>query len=121
MNKLNRGIVISASEYSRPFYEDLMKSLKTDYPIYICWEGLGRPEGSFEIGAIMNLSNGTIISYLKKGSKLWDWINYDGKKEKWVKVLDYHNDMSNERHSAMRNVARTEINYWKNYKPTIFK
>ena len=27
--------------------------------------------------------------------------------------------MSNERHSAMRNVARTEINYWKNYKPTI--
>jgi len=40
-------------------------------------------------------------------------------KEKWVKVFDYHNDMSNERHSAMRNVARTEINYWKNYKPTI--
>ena len=30
-------------------------------------------------------------------------------KEKWVKVFDYHNDMSNERHSAMRNVARTEI------------
>lgn len=28
---------------------------------------------------------------------------------RWVKVFDYHSDMSNERHSAMRNVARTEI------------
>lgn len=52
MAKISRGIVISASEYSRPFYEDLMKSIKTDYPIYICWEGLGRPGGSYEIGAI---------------------------------------------------------------------
>jgi phosphatidylinositol kinase/protein kinase (PI-3 family) len=52
MATISKGIVISASEYSRPFYEDLMKSIKTDYPIYICWEGLGRPEESFEIGAI---------------------------------------------------------------------
>ena len=29
--------------------------------------------------------------------------------ERWKKVFDYHNDMSNERHSTMRNVARTEI------------
>ena len=29
--------------------------------------------------------------------------------ERWTKVFDYHNDMSNERHSTMRNVARTEI------------
>lgn len=60
MEKVSRGIVISASEYSRLFYEDLMKSIKTDYPIYICWEGLGRPEGSFELGAI------------KKGSEIFN-------------------------------------------------
>lgn len=33
--------------------------------------------------------------------------------EKWIKVFDYHNDMSNERHSTIRNVARTEIEYFK--------
>lgn len=36
-------------------------------------------------------------------------------KEKWIKVFDYHNDMSNERHSSMRNVARVEIDYWTNF------
>lgn len=64
MAKIPRGIVISASEYSRPFYEDLMKSIKTDYPIYVCWEGLGRPYGSFELGAI------------KKGAELFDEFVY---------------------------------------------
>lgn len=64
MERISKGIVISASEYSRPFYEDLMKSIKTDYPIYICWEGLGRPEGSYELGAI------------KKGSELFDEFVY---------------------------------------------
>lgn len=29
--------------------------------------------------------------------------------ERWVKVFNYHNDVSNERHSTMRNVAMTEI------------
>lgn len=64
MATISKGIVISASEYSRLFYEDLMRSIKTDYPIYICWEGLGRPEGSFELGAI------------KKGSELFDEFVY---------------------------------------------
>lgn len=62
--KISKGIVISASEYSRPFYEDLMKSIKTDYPIYICWEGVGRPDKSFELGAI------------KKGAELFDEFIY---------------------------------------------
>lgn len=61
---MTKGIVISASEYSRNFYEDLMKSIKTDYPIYICWEGVGRLEGSFELGAI------------KKGAELFDQFIY---------------------------------------------
>lgn len=64
MAKISKGIVISASEYSRNFYEDLMKSIKTDYPIYICWEGLGRPVGSFELGAI------------RKGVELFDEFIY---------------------------------------------
>lgn len=64
MAKISKGIVISASEYSRNFYEDLMKSIKTDYPIYVCWEGLGRPIGSFELGAI------------KKGVELFDEFIY---------------------------------------------
>ena len=29
--------------------------------------------------------------------------------ERWIKVFDYHCDMSDERHLTMRNVARTEI------------
>lgn len=32
-----------------------------------------------------------------------------GEVEKWIKIFDYHSDMSNKRHSTMRNVARTEI------------
>lgn len=61
---MNKGIVISSSEYSKPFLMDLLATLKTDYPIYICWEGLGRPEGSFEIGAI------------RKGMELFDEFIY---------------------------------------------
>jgi len=57
---LNRGIVIGASEFTRPYFEELIKSIKTNYPIYVCWEGLGREVGSFEIGAI------------EAGSKIFD-------------------------------------------------
>lgn len=47
-----KGIVIATREESRQFLEELLKSIKTDYPIYICWEGLGRPMDSYELGAI---------------------------------------------------------------------
>lgn len=60
----NKGIVISASEYSRPFFEDCIRSIKTDYPIYVCWEGIGRPVGSYELGAI------------KRGAELFDEFVY---------------------------------------------
>lgn len=33
------------------------------------------------IGEIMNLHQSTIIKYLKKGSKIWDWCHYDAKEE----------------------------------------
>ena len=42
-----------------------------------------------------------------------------GEKEKWVKIFDYHNDVSNDRHTAMRNTARVEIEYWDKYPSTI--
>ena len=64
MATISRGIVISASEYSRHFFEDCIKSIKTDYPIYVCWEGIGRPTGSFELGAI------------KRGAELFDEFVY---------------------------------------------
>ena len=38
------------------------------------------------IGKIMKLSRHTIRRYLIKGSKIWDWINYDAKEEK-IKTL----------------------------------
>jgi uncharacterized protein YegP (UPF0339 family) len=37
---------------------------------------------TIEIGKLMKLNCGTIRTYLIKGSKIWDWINYDGKEEK---------------------------------------
>ena len=35
-----------------------------------------------EIANIMSMNRTTIISYLKKGSKIWDWCCYDTKEEK---------------------------------------
>lgn len=61
---MTKGIVIGASEATRPFYNDLMATIKTDYPVYTCWEELGRPKGSYEIGAI------------EAGSKLFDEFIY---------------------------------------------
>ncbi|GCD12885.1 hypothetical protein [Clostridium tagluense] len=34
-----------------------------------------------EIGKIVGLGKNTIQRYLKKGNKIWDWCNYDGKEE----------------------------------------
>ena len=34
-----------------------------------------------QIGKIMNISRTTIKKYLKKGTKIWDWISYDAKEE----------------------------------------
>lgn len=56
----NRGIVIGTSEETTPFLLDLIKSIKTDYPIYICKAGTDRPINSYEIGSI------------KKGKELFD-------------------------------------------------
>lgn len=36
-----------------------------------------------EIGKMMGLHQDTIIKYLKKGSKVWDWVGYDPKEEKF--------------------------------------
>lgn len=36
---------------------------------------------TLEIGKMMKLNRSTIIEYLKKGSKIWDWINYNPKEE----------------------------------------
>lgn len=55
MTKIPKGIVISTSTYSAPFFKDFMKSLKDHemrYPMHISFEGVTRPMGSFEIGAI---------------------------------------------------------------------
>ena len=52
MEKIHRGIVIACTESSRPFYEDLCKSLKTKYPIYFSWEGIDRPHNSHEYAAV---------------------------------------------------------------------
>lgn len=40
-----------------------------------------------DIGEIMNLSNGTIGVYLKKGSKIWDWCEYNPKSERTKSIL----------------------------------
>ena len=34
-----------------------------------------------KIGELMNLNKQTIMKYLKKGTKIWDWCNYDTKEE----------------------------------------
>ena len=34
-----------------------------------------------DIGRIMNLSETTIRKYLKQGTEIWDWINYDANEE----------------------------------------
>jgi hypothetical protein len=52
MNKTHRGIVIACTEKSRPFYEELVKTLKTPYPILFSWEGAGRDVQSHEYGAV---------------------------------------------------------------------
>lgn len=52
MNKIPKGIVIACTEKSRPFYEDLVKTLKTPYPILFSWEGAGRDIQSHEYGAV---------------------------------------------------------------------
>lgn len=49
---IKRGIVIGCVEDQRGFYEDMVKSLKTTYPIIFSWGGLDRPVESFEYGAI---------------------------------------------------------------------
>ncbi len=49
---MKRGIVIACIESQRQFYEDMVKSLKTPYPIVFSWEGVDRPENSHEYGAI---------------------------------------------------------------------
>ena len=54
MDKISKGIVISCTEKSRPFYEDLCKTLKTKYPILFSWEGVDRPENSHEYAAVAN-------------------------------------------------------------------
>lgn len=36
-----------------------------------------------DIGRLMKITKETVCVYLKKGSKIWDWINYDAKKEKF--------------------------------------
>ena len=33
-------------------------------------------------------------------------------KEKWIKIFDYHSDLSNEKNTYARNSARVEIEYW---------
>ena len=39
-------------------------------------------------------------------------IFLEGEKDKWIKIFDYHSDVSNERHTIMRMVARVEIDYF---------
>ena len=36
---------------------------------------------AIDISKIMKLSHSTICNYLKRGSEIWDWINYNGKEE----------------------------------------
>lgn len=44
---------------------------------------------SKDIGNIFKVNNNTISSYLKKGSKIWDWISYDGEKERKLGIDNY--------------------------------
>jgi len=34
-----------------------------------------------EIGKMMNMGRTTVLNYLKRGSKIWDWIDYNAKEE----------------------------------------
>lgn len=52
MDTLKKGIVIACTEASRPFYEDMVKTLKTPYPILFSWEEVDRPSNSHEYGAV---------------------------------------------------------------------
>lgn len=66
-------------------------------------------ENTFKVNDIEIVDNNgktlSVKSFLKQS-----FIKYlQADIERWTKVFDYHNDMSNERHSTMRNVARTEI------------
>lgn len=49
---MRQGIVIACTEKHRPFYEDMVKTLKTKYPVVFSWEGVDRPEQSHEYGAV---------------------------------------------------------------------
>lgn len=35
-----------------------------------------------QIGELMKLSSVTVVNYLKRGTKIWDWCNYNAKEEK---------------------------------------
>ena len=52
MEKIHRGIVIACTEKLRPFYEDLIKTINTKYPILFSWEGTDRPHNSHEYAAV---------------------------------------------------------------------
>lgn len=53
MPKIKQGIVICHHPDNKPFLDDLLKSIdKTEYPIFVCEDGIDRPENSFELGAI---------------------------------------------------------------------
>jgi hypothetical protein len=73
---------------------------------------LWRPKGEkLEVyGRLVNFIESLLV---EERNKVLDLAKEE--KEKWVKIFDYHSDMSNERHSAMRNIARVEIQYWENY------
>jgi hypothetical protein len=49
---IKRGIVVPCTEEGRPFYEDFCKTVKCKYPILFSWEGVDRPHGSQEYGAV---------------------------------------------------------------------
>lgn len=52
MEKISKGIVIACTEDGRPFYEDMVKTLRTKYPILFSWEGVDRPHDSHEYAAV---------------------------------------------------------------------
>lgn len=47
-----QGIVICHHPANKLFLDDLLKSIKTDYPVFVCVDGKDRPESSYELGAI---------------------------------------------------------------------
>jgi hypothetical protein len=49
----------------------------------ICELKKNNPElTTVEIGEIMRLNRNTVLKYLTKGSKIWNWVNYDGTEER---------------------------------------